>query len=127
MPTHTWGICLASGTDSNSIVCGDDSGRAWGNMPATETGLANATIVYTAFTTDGAILALTPSQTSSGSMTYTVFRLPSGASHWQEIGPTPEFSLSYAPAVGTNGMLWSMPVNGILTDAQGRVFRVAAP
>lgn len=127
MPNHTWGICLASGTtDSNSIVCGDDSGQAWGNMPALNTGISSVAI-YTAITTDGAILALTPSQTSNGATTYTVFRLPSGASRWRQIGPTPEFSLSYAPAVGTNGMLWSVPVNGILTDAQGRIFRVAAP
>jgi hypothetical protein len=56
-----------------------------------------------------------------------VYRLPSGANRWQALGPTPEFSLLYAPKANGNGMLWSVPVNGIVTDAQGRVFAAAAP
>jgi hypothetical protein len=60
-------------------------------------------------------------------MVYNVFRLPAGASRWQSLGSTPEYSLLYAPATGSAGMLWSVPINGALTDDQGRIFRVAAP
>lgn len=130
-PNHTWGLCLAGGASgnpsSNVLICGDDSGQAWQNMPALDTGNATAVPIYAAFTSDGAVLALTPTTTSNASTTYTVYRLLSGAPRWQNIGPTPEFSLLYAPAPDGNGMLWSMPVNGIITDPQSRIFRVAAP
>jgi len=82
---------------------------------------------YTAYTSDGAILAVMKTTTGSGAISYNVYRLPAGMSRWQALGPTPEFSLIYAPASGGDGILWSVPVNGIATDAQGWDFRVVAP
>ena len=96
-------------------------------MPALDAGDTAGVVHYATYTSDGAILALNAATTSSGALTYNVFRLPAGATRWQSLGPTPEYSLSYAPATGGDGMLWSVPVNGVLTDAQGRIFRVAAP
>jgi hypothetical protein len=112
---------------SNLLYCGDDSDQGWHDMTGLDTGDANATPRYTAFTSDGALLAITMATTGSGATTYNVYRLPSGANRWQALGPTPEFSLLYAPTANGNGMLWSVPVNGIVTDAQGRVFAAAAP
>ncbi|MGE5333865.1 MAG: hypothetical protein ACM3N4_04130, partial [Nitrososphaerota archaeon] len=130
-PNHTWGLCVAgaaSGTpSSNVLICGNDSGQTWRNVPTLDTGNATTAPIYAAFTSDGAVLALIPTTTSNASTTYTVYRLPSGARRWQDVGPTPEFSLLYAPAPGGDGMLWSVPVNGIITDPQSRDFRVAAP
>jgi len=132
-PNHAWDICvsdfMASPTTapSNLLYCGDDSDQGWHDMTGLDTGDANATPRYTAFTSDGALLAITMATTGSGATTYNVYRLPSGANRWQALGPTPEFSLLYAPKANGNGMLWSVPVNGIVTDAQGRVFAAAAP
>lgn len=130
---HVWGVCVANfaarpgSTASRTLYCGDDSGQTWRDMPALTLDNSSSTPIYTVFTSDGAILALNRTATSNGSTTYTVFRLPSGVSRWQALGPTPEFSLYYAPASGGDGMLWSAPVSGIITDVEGRVFRVAAP
>ncbi len=127
---HTWGICIANNAPgSATLVCGDDGGQSWRPAPLLDTGDPTALPEYTTYTSDGAILAVLTTTTSGGAATYNVYRLPSGANRWQALGPTPEFSLLYAPTPtsGGNGMLWSVPVNGIITDAQGRVFRVAAP
>lgn len=131
-PNHIWGICVASGSvdggSGTTLICGDDSGQTWRNMPALDfVGNASTVPTYTAFTSDGAILAIRPATIGSGAVAYNIFRLPSGASRWQSLGATPEFSLVYAPTSDGDGMLWSSPVNGIITDAQGRVFRVVAP
>lgn len=123
-PNHTWSVCVAG---SNVVVCSDDSGQTGQNIPAPNTGGATATLLYTAYTSDGALLAISTASDSNGAATYNVLWLPSGANRWQSLGPTPEFSLLYAPALGGNGMLWSVPINGVLTDPQGRIFRVAAP
>lgn len=96
-------------------------------MPLLDTGDPTALPHYTAYTSDGAILAVMTTTTSGGTITYTVYRLPAGASRWQALGQTPEFSLIYASANGGDGTLWSVPVNGVVTDAEGRVYHTAAP
>ncbi|HEY7343729.1 MAG TPA: hypothetical protein VH591_22860 [Ktedonobacterales bacterium] len=132
-PNHAWDICVSDFTaspttaPSNLLYCGDDSDQGWHDVTGLDTGDTTTTPHYTAFTSDGALLAINMATTGSGATTYNVYRLPSGASRWQALGPMPEFSLLYAPTAGGDGMLWSVPVNGIVTDAQGRVFAVAAP
>lgn len=132
-PNHVWSICAASvlvrpaTAPSFELICGDDSGQVARPMPLLDTGDPTALPHYTTYTSDGAILAVMTTTTGSGAIAYTVYRLPAGASRWQALGQTPEFSLIYAPTSGGDGMLWSVPVNGVATDAQGRVFRVAAP
>jgi hypothetical protein len=139
-PNRVWGICVSDFTaspttaPSNLVYCGDDSGQGWHDMTGLDTGDATATPRYTALTSDGALLAITMAAASSGATTYNVYRLPSGADRWQALGPTPEFSLLYAPTAEGDGMLWSVPVNyigvpenGISSDEQGRIFAAAAP
>ena len=127
-PNHTWGICVANNAPgSPTLVCGDESGQSWRPMTLLDTGDPTVLPDYTIYTSDGAILAVLRTTTSSGTAAYNVYRLPPRAERWQTLGPTPEFSLLYAPTTGGNGMLWSVPVNGIITDAQGRIFRSAAP
>lgn len=124
---HAWGVCVANTSDAAvSVECVDDNDQRWHSMPALNTGSTTRLPRYTTYTSDGAILAVVAT-TSSGATTYNVYRLPSGANRWQALGPTPEFSLLYAPTANGNGMLWSVPVNGIVADAQGRVFAVTAP
>jgi hypothetical protein len=132
-PNHAWGVCAASvllrpaTAPSFELICGDDSGQVARPMPLLDSGDPTAMPSYTAYTSDGAILAVMKTTSGSGAISYNVYRLPAGASRWQSIGATPEFSLLYAPASDGSGILWSVPVNGIATDSQGRVFRVAAP
>ncbi|HEY1387479.1 MAG TPA: hypothetical protein VGF38_02955 [Ktedonobacterales bacterium] len=139
-PNHAWDICVSDFTaspttaPSNLLYCGDDSGQGRHDVTALDIGDATTTPHYTAFTSDGSLLAISMATTGSGATTYDVYRLPSGASRWQALGPTPEFSLLYASTADGDGMLWSVPVNGISSpingissDAQGRVFAVAAP
>jgi len=125
---HTWGVCVANNAPSGSaLVCSDDSSQTWRALPPPNIPQEMGQARYTAYTSDGAILAVSAAITNSGAMVYNVFRLPAGASRWQSLGSTPEYSLLYAPATGSAGMLWSVPINGALTDDQGRIFRVAAP
>jgi hypothetical protein len=138
---HAWDICVSDFTaspttaPSNLLYCGDDSGQGWHDVTGLDTGDTTATPRYPIFTSDGALMAITMAATSRGATTYNVYRLPSGANRWQSLGPTPEFSLLYAPTADGDGMLWSVPANGIFgvpengisSDAQGRIFAVAAP
>ncbi|HKW21755.1 MAG TPA: hypothetical protein VJO13_10295, partial [Ktedonobacterales bacterium] len=138
---HAWVICVSDFTASpttapgNLLYCGDDSSQGWHDMTGLDIGDATATPHYVALTSDGALLAITMATTGAGATTYNVYRLPSGANRWQALGPTPEFSLLYAPTADGDGMLWSAPINGIVgvpvngigSDEQGRIFAVAAP
>lgn len=112
-------------------MCGDVGSLDWQPHPAAHPSDAgsptDSQVIYVGYTSGGAILALSATQRTDGTLTYEVFRLPPGAQRWQSIGTTPEFSLLYAPTTSGDGELWSVPVNGIGTDAQGRIFSVAAP
>jgi len=126
--SHAWGVCVANTSDAAvTLECSDDSDQRWRSMPALDTGSTTRLPHYTAYTSDGAIMAVVTTTLGNGTDTYNVYRLPAGAQRWQALGPTPEYSLLYAPAAGSDGMLWSVPAPGIVADEQGRVFAVAAP
>jgi photosystem II stability/assembly factor-like uncharacterized protein len=119
-PNSPWNICL--GDDwAGTLYCGDASGQQWTARPA----LSAKTIfdpLYTALTSDGSILALSAIPNANG---YQLYRLPSGANRWLDIGPLPEMTLLYGPVTDGKGILWSTPENTATIDTQGRVFAAA--
>jgi hypothetical protein len=126
--SHAWGVCVANTSDAAVVLeCSDDSDQRWHDMTRLDTGDATKLPRYTAYTSDGAILAVVTTTLGNGMDTYNVYRLPAGAQRWLALGPTPEHSLLYAPTARSDGVLWSVPEPGIVADEQGRVFAVAAP
>lgn len=95
-----WRIC---GT-SNAIVCTRDAGATWTQEPPIAPGGQVALQALVGMPADGSLLAI--------SLT-TVYRLPAGATQWQNLGAIQADSngeLVYAASSAGGGSLWSFPV-----------------
>jgi hypothetical protein len=118
-----WFICSMSGVGSGFMQCTSNLGQSWTALPmleitssctACDKGAAPAETspcLPSAASVDGSLLATCP-QTSGDAdqMTFTLYRLPPGASKWVPLGQAPSSLIAYT----RTGQLWCLTPGGTL-------------
>ena len=128
-----WHICALYLNDvGGGIVCTSDSGRTWAEEPPLVALSDSISGVYdiVALPEDGSILVVGATTSTPERLLY---RLPAGATRWQNLGPKPPKStggFAYAPTSDGKGALWTFPVEssgGGAPEPTGAVYSAPYP
>lgn len=108
----SWHICALYLNEGSGIVCTSDSGRTWTQVPPLVDlpGSVSDFVEIVALPVDGSILAVGSTSSTPDRLLY---RLPAGATRWQNLGSKPPKStggVAYAPTPDGRGALWTFPV-----------------
>jgi hypothetical protein len=119
-------VCdAAQGNMGTSVVCSADGGTTWTQpieYPLTQW------YHFGGFASDGALLLVAGLGADAQGNVFgaVLYRLPSGATTWQTLGPLPGPIVVCTSGPGT-GILWALPLGQSPVGAQGQIFTASYP
>lgn len=128
LPSRPWRVCRISqpspnANQINGLDCyldGNPQERFSPRPLLITPGNPESNPSYFALLPDGSLLAR--ALDSPQGTTYTLYRLASGATSWENVGHIPQFRVMDTVTTGNADLLWAEATFGMPLDPQGRVF-----